>query len=200
MSEKLGLSDGRRLVKLARKSISYYIATGSIYREKAPEGIFREKRGVFVTLNKFPEKELRGCIGLPYPVTGLWSAVIEAAVSAAFNDPRFPALKSSELENITMEVSVLTEPERVKREGLPEEIKIGEHGLIIERASQSGLLLPQVAVEYKWDSVTFLDQACMKAGLFEKCWTLEDTIVKSFSAQVFKEEEPEGKIVEERLE
>lgn len=199
MGGKLGLVEGRKLVKLARKSISYFIATGSLYREKAPNEKFLEKRGVFVTLNSYPSGDLRGCIGLPYPVKELWNAVIETAVSAAFNDPRFPALKSSELPNITVELSVLTKPERVEKENLLEKIKIGEHGLIVERGNQSGLLLPQVAVEYDWNAETFLDQACLKAGLFEKAWRLDDTIVKTFSAQIFKEEKPEGKIVKEKL-
>jgi len=199
MGKKLALEEGEKLVKLARKTISYFLATGSIYREKAPGKEFLGKRGVFVTLNKYPEKELRGCIGLPYPVKGLWGAISEAAINAAFRDPRFAALSSKELEKITIEVSVLTEPEEVERAELPEAVQIGEHGLIIERQNQSGLLLPQVATEYNWNAETFLEQACQKAGLYRDAWKLDDTTIRVFSAQVFREEEPEGKITEEKL-
>ena len=202
MGEKLSLADGKRLVGLARKSIAYTLATGSIFREKAPNSKLAERRGAFVTLEHFPGGELRGCIGLPYPDKPLWAAVVGASFSAAFEDPRFPALRTAELGEVTLEVSVLSVPEELReknREKLPGQVRVGEHGLIIEKGMQSGLLLPQVATEYGWDSKTFLDQACRKAGLFEKCWTLDECTVKTFSAQVFREEKPEGKIVEEKL-
>lgn len=199
MEQKLTLKEGKKLVKLARKSLSYYSATNSLYNENPPSEKFKEKRGVFVTLCTYPEGNLRGCIGLPYPKKKLWSAVIEAAVSAAMNDPRFPPLNASELSDITVEVSVLSKPVEVKHSELPEKVKVGEHGLIVERHNQSGLLLPQVAVEYCWSKETFLDQTCLKAGLYEGAWKLEDSCVKMFTAQIFKEIEPSGKIIEERL-
>ena len=199
MAGELTLEEGKTLVKLARKSISYRLASGNHYSEKAPSEKFLEKRGVFVTLSSHPKGDLRGCIGLPYPDKELWFAVIGAAVSAAVNDPRFPPLSSSELERATVEVSILTKPEEAGHAALPESVEIGKHGLIVERHSQSGLLLPQVATEYNWDAETFLDQACLKAGLYKGAWRLDDTTVKVFSAQIFKEEEPGGKIVEEKL-
>ncbi len=196
MSEKLSLEDGKKLVELARKTISYYCATGAVYNEKSSEKKFTERRGVFVTINAHPEKRLRGCIGLPYPLKELWNAVIEAAVSAAANDPRFPALSSNELKNVTVEVSVLTPPKRVKKSDLPESIEIGKHGIIIERNSQSGLLLPQVATEFGWSKEAFLEQTCIKAGLFPSAWKLDGVVVKLFTAQVFAEQEPGGKVKE----
>ena len=194
MGEKFSLADGKKLVELAKKSIAYTLATGSIFREKAPSAKLAEHRGVFVTLEHFPGGELRGCIGLPYPDKPLWAAVVGASVSAAFDDPRFPALRTAEIGEVTLEVSVLTVPRELKeknRKKLPEIINVGEHGLIIEKGMQSGLLLPQVATEYGRDSEAFLDQACRKAGLFEKCWILDECTVKTFSAQVFSEEKPE---------
>lgn len=196
MEQKLSLEDGKKLVKLARKSISYYCAVNSLCKESAPAKKFKEKRGVFVTLYSYPEEQLRGCIGLPYPKKQLWQAVINGAVSAAMSDPRFPSVNARELSEITVEVSVLTEPKEVKQSELPEKIEIGKHGIIIKRHNQSGLLLPQVAVEYNWDKETFLDQTSVKAGLYEGAWKLEDTSVELFSAQVFKEKKPAGKIVE----
>ncbi len=198
MAGKLSLANGKKLVKLARKSIEYYCASGSQYRENPPDKKFKEKRGVFVTLNSYPGGELRGCIGLPYPIKGLWNAVAEAAVSAASRDPRFPPLCSKELEKATIEVSVLTEPEEVDTEKLPEAVEAGKHGIIIERESQSGLLLPQVAAEFGWNNETFLCQACAKAGVHKRAWALDDTTVKLFEAQIFKETMPGKKIIEEK--
>jgi uncharacterized protein (TIGR00296 family) len=198
MAEKLTLEEGEKLVKLARKSISYALAMNSLYKERAPDKKFLEKRGVFVTLNSQPGGELRGCIGLPYPIKPLWNAIGEAAISAALRDPRFPQLKSKELEKITIEISVLTPPEKIGNASLPDSIKIGEHGLIIEKGYNSGLLLPQVATEYNWDAETFLEQVCLKAGLYAKAWKAADATIKTFSAQIFSEETPEGKIVEKK--
>ncbi len=198
MDNKLSLIEGSKLVKLARKSISYSMATGTNYSEKPPNKKMIELRGVFVTLNSFPDGNLRGCIGLPYPIKPLWSAVSEAAVSAATRDPRFEPLKASELENISIEVSVLTVPEKVKKYGMLEAIKIGEHGLIVRKGFQSGLLLPQVATEFGWGKETFLEQTCKKAGLFGKAWKQDDCEIEIFSAQIFKETEPKGKIIEEK--
>ncbi|MEM0359892.1 MAG: TIGR00296 family protein [Candidatus Diapherotrites archaeon] len=199
MAERLSFEEGKELVKLARKSISYMLATGLLFKEKTNEKKFLEKRGVFVTLNLHPGGELRGCIGLPYPVKPLWSAVIEAAVSAALHDPRFQPLKSKELEEITVEVSVLTEPKKADKSGLPDSIRIGEHGLIIEKGYNSGLLLPQVATELGWDAETFLEQVCLKAGLYAKAWKAPDATIKIFSAQIFSEEKPGGKISEKKI-
>jgi len=197
MVKKFSLADGAKLVRHARKSVSYFMATGSYYTASVPDKKFNEKRGIFVTLNKFPVKELRGCIGLPYPVKRLWSGVGEAAVSAAMRDPRFSPLSSKELDNITIEVSVLSVPVEAEKAKLPGAIEIGKHGLIVSKSFKSGLLLPQVATEFGWDAKTFLEETCHKAGLFETAWSLPESTVKIFSAQVFAETEPDGKIIEE---
>jgi len=198
MDNKLSLKEGSKLVKLARKSISYKLATNSQYSETTTNKKLGEPRGVFVTLNSYPSGNLRGCIGLPYPIKSLWPAVAEAAVSAAIRDPRFNPVNSSEMEKISIEISVLAVPEKTKKSGLPEAIKIGEHGLIVKRGVQSGLLLPQVATEFGWSKETFLEQTCRKAGLFDKAWKQDDCEIELFSAQIFKETEPEGKIIEEK--
>ncbi len=185
-------------MKLARKAIAYFLHTGQFLEDSAPTE-FSGERGVFVTLHKYPEKELRGCIGFPEAVKPLWNAVIEAAVSAAFRDPRFIPLKAEELEKILAEVSVLTVPEELRcgKEGLPEKIEIGRDGLIVRKAGVSGLLLPQVAPEWKWNSTEFLENACAKAGMEKSCWKEKETSVCRFQAQIFKEKEPEGKVEQE---
>ncbi len=199
--QKISLEEGIELVKLARKSIEYAMASGKKLREETQNKNFLEKKGAFVTLKTFPEEELRGCIGRPYPSQPLWNAIIDSATDAAFNDDRFGQLSAKELEKIVIEISVMTIPMEIKRkkEELPEKIKIGEDGLIIETPYTAGLLLPQVASEEKWDSETFLQHLCLKAGLNPEEWKNPKTKISKFQAQIFKEEKPNGKIVEEKI-
>ncbi len=194
---KLSLENGRKLIQLARKSIEYYFAAGNLFREETPKE-FSEKQGVFVTLKTFPENELRGCIGFPYPQMVLWEAIIEAGASAAFKDPRFQKLEIEELEKITVEISVLTVPEEItgEKEKIPEKIKIGEDGLIIKKNGYSGLLLPQVSKEWGWSKKEFLEQTCEKAGLDKEAWKKKDCKILKFQAQVFQEKTPKGIVTE----
>ncbi len=199
MAELFNLRDGGAFVKLARKSIAYYLHTGQLLKENAPDARYNEKRGVFVTLHSFPDRELRGCIGYPEPVAPLWRAIIENAVNAAFNDPRFAPLQANEIDKIIVEVSVLTKPVamRCERNALPKKIKIGRDGLIIRKGFNSGLLLPQVASELKWNSEQFLCALCGKAGLNENAWKDKGAEICTFQSQIFAEEKPNGKIAEE---
>ncbi|MBN2066930.1 MAG: TIGR00296 family protein [Candidatus Diapherotrites archaeon] len=196
MSGEFSSADAKKLVSLARKSIEYYSAAGRFLSEPCEEKKFLEKRGVFVTLHTFPERELRGCIGFPYPVKPLWSAVIEAAAEAGFHDPRFEQVKASEMEKILVEISILTLPEKANAGDLPGKIEIGKNGLIVKRKYRSGLLLPQVAAEEGWDAETFLEHCCIKAGIPTNSWKLKGTDTFKFQAQVFSEKAPKG-IVEE---
>ena len=146
-------AQGSEVVRLARRTLDSYVST-----EERPEsarwtGYLGERRGAFVTLNlRAPEGgSLRGCIGFPYPVKELGEAVVEATIGAASEDPRFPPVQPSELTGILVEVSALTKPDTIKvarRSELPSTIRIGIDGLIISTSYQSGLLLPQVAVEF----------------------------------------------------
>lgn len=198
MAKEFSLEDGKELIKLARKSIEYASASGARLSETTEKKHLMENRGIFVTLHSFPKKELRGCIGFPYPILPLWNAVIDAAVEAAFNDPRFPPVQSKELEKIVLEISILSLPEEIKGDRImfPEQIKIGEDGLIIQKGPRSGLLLPQVATEYSWNPETFLENCCSKAGLPTNTWKQKDCKVLKFQAQIFSEKAP-GKEVEE---
>ena len=175
--------EGKILVKIARKSVEEYLEKGSILQvpPNVP-AIFNEKFGVFVTLDQIEngKKILRGCIGFPYPTIPLIKAVIDAAINAATQDPRFPSVRIEELDQIVFEVSVLTIPEQVKVNN-PKDylsiIKIGQDGLIIESNYNKGLLLPQVPVELNWDVEEYLCQVSMKAGLSCDTWLLNDTRV-----------------------
>ena len=107
------------------------------------------------------------------------------AIEAAVDDPRFPPVTIDELKDVEMEVSALTPLEQVDDIN---KIEVGKHGIIIRQGFYSGLLLPQVATEYKWDRETFLDQTCRKAGLPYGCWKNKSSQIYIFSAEVFSEE------------
>ena len=143
--------------------------------------------------------ELRGCIGLPYPTKALGKAVVDAAVSSATGDPRFLPMSLDEFEEVVVELTVLTPPEKMEGPPLefPKKVKVGKHGLMVKRGMAGGLLLPQVAMENNWDSKKFLDMTCWKAGFAEGCWHFDATEVYWFEGQIFKELTPNGKITEE---
>lgn len=140
----------------------------------------KEKRGAFVTLKR--KNQLRGCIGYLQAFKPLSRTIMEMAQAAAFQDPRFPPLAKNELADLDIEISVLT-PFRLIKD--IEEIEVGKHGLLIERGGYSGLLLPQVATEYRWDRQTFLEHTCLKAGLPKEAWKDTDTKIQVFSAEIF---------------
>ena len=139
--------------------------------------------GAFVTLNK--DHQLRGCIGNIRGTEALYQTVSRMAIAAATEDPRFPPVRPEELDQITIEISVLTP---LKKISSPEEIQIGRDGLYIEKGFYHGLLLPQVATEYGWNREEFLQHTCLKAGLPPDAWR-EGATTYSFSAQVFNEQE-----------
>lgn len=189
------MEDAKALIALARRAISSALEGKSLPESPPGGGILLQKAGVFVTIRSHPDKQLRGCVGLPAPALPLWEAVIHSALSSAFRDPRFSPITRDELDRITIELSVLTPPKEVPKGSLPEAIKVGRDGLIVERAGRKGLLLPQVAVEYGWSSEEFLRRTCEKAGLDRDCWRWKDTKVFTFQAEVFEEKEPCGEVL-----
>ncbi len=194
-------SEGEMAVQLARTAIQECLGSNKNIRTDNFPPVFREKRGVFVTLNKRSHtKELRGCIGRPYPVMPLGEAIIASAVNAALEDLRFDPVRKEELNDIVIEVTVLTVPKLIKAKprDIPEKIVIGRDGLIVVTERSQGLLLPQVAVEHNFDAVEFLSQTCMKAGLMPDAW-LTGAKVFSFEGQIFEEVEPCGEIREKIL-
>ena len=182
----LTADEGAVAVRLARGAIEY-----AINKKRKPDldltPIFREKRGVFVTLTM--QGQLRGCIGFPYPVMPLDDAIDHAAVAAAREDPRFPALETRELPFIRVEVTILTVPQPLTSDPdkRPDHVEVGRHGLIVRWMGTSGLLLPQVATDYGWNSTTFLNHTCGKAGLPDQCWQSRRVEVLTFEGQIFHE-------------
>jgi len=200
MSLKLNFEDCLFLIKLARKAIQTFLEK----REKidvppdTPVNL-REQHGVFITLNKNTNesKNLRGCIGFSQSNFPLVQATIEAAISAATADPRFPRVKKEEMKSITIDVSVLTTPTLMEvddpRDYL-KKIKIGRDGLIVERNYNIGLLLPQVPVDLEWDVEDFLANSCMKAGLTPDAWLIKGTKIYKFSCIIMRENHPNGAV------
>jgi hypothetical protein len=196
----MNLDEGKKAVEYARNVIEEYVKNQRIPTTNLNK-VFNETQGAFVTIHTHPDHDLRGCIGIPLPVMPLKQAIAEGAKSAT-HDPRFPPLGEQELDNIIIEVTVLTKPEPINVENPQEylkQIKIGRDGLIVEQGFYKGLLLPQVPVEQGWDKQEFLSHTCMKAGLMPDAWFDKNTKISRFSGQVFTETKPKGEIMEKKL-
>jgi len=198
---KLSEEDGSILVNTARKIVSEYLKNNKkLQLDTKFQNDFSFKSGVFVTLNN--DMGLRGCIGYPLPDKLLSDALEDAAISAATKDPRFPSVTSDELNSITFEVTVLTPPITIivkKPEEYLSKIKVGRDGLIVKYGFNSGLLLPQVPIEYGWSEKEFLEYTCEKAGLPRNIWKNSQTEIQKFEGIIFKEEYPNGPIIKEIL-
>ena len=190
--------EGKFLIILGRSAVETFLKTGHIVKlpKDMPQKFYR-KCGVFITIKMLVngEKVLRGCIGYPYPTHFLAEAVINSAINAATEDPRFPAMTFDELSKCVFEVSVLTPPELIQVDNPKEykhRIKIGQDGLIVEKGCSKGLLLPQIPVELQWNEEESLCQCCMKAGLPPDSWLTRDIKIHRFTAIIFVEQTPSG--------
>ena len=194
------LDEGKRLVSAARHAIELSLRSPQFKREvvKSLTDGLNEYDGVFVTLEHYPTRALRGCIGFPRAVAPVGEAVIDAAIAAAFEDPRFVPVSHKELDRLLIEVNVLTKPDEIPgpAEQRYKRIKIGRDGLIVKYGLYEGLLLPSVAVEQGWDARTFLDETCVKAGIPASSWKQQNVRLLSFRSQVFREKEPGGAVIE----
>lgn len=175
--------DRRSLLELARRAVAEAVSlqrsAGNILRS----GFTAETQGVFVTLHA--RGRLRGCIGVVETLEPLGEAIARCAASSALNDPRFSPVRPDELQELQIEISLLSPIELI----LPHNIEIGKHGLLISQGSKRGLLLPQVAVEHKLSREQFLEETCRKAGLHAKAWQDAETQVFGFICEVFSEVE-----------
>jgi AmmeMemoRadiSam system protein A len=184
----LAESEKLALLRIARRSF-----TAAVERrpsmEEAPDETAADIRslsqpgGAFVTI--FRKGRLRGCIGRLASQSGLTDLVTHCARAVASDDPRFPRVEPEELPLVEIELSVLSEPADIS----PEEIEPGKHGLLVTRGSHRGVLLPQVAVQFHWNGMRFLEATCEKAGLARDAWKSPETRVQAFTAEVFSEME-----------
>lgn len=198
------VADGKELIQFARDNIEYYLKNGEgimipeVIKEK-----FKENYGAFVTLNTHNVKgnPLRGCIGYIEPKFALYDVIHKVSVSSATEDTRFSPVSIDEMDNITIEISILT-PRKILEVSSPneylEKIVIGRDGLIAERGMRRGLLLPQVPIDHdrNWDVETFLNHTCSKAWLSSDAWKdIKGTKISSFQAIIFEEKTPLGEVV-----
>ena len=180
MEKELTANEKTALLDIARKAIEAYVRNGKTYVEPREEKALNMRNGCFVTIKQ--GGQLRGCIGNFQSELPLFREVSEMAVASASKDPRFYPMKEDDLEDFTLEISVLSP---LKKSDSIEEIEVGRHGIYLEKGYYRGVLLPQVATEYGWDRETFLRQTCLKAGLPTEAWQAEDTEIYIFSAQIF---------------
>ena len=177
------------LLRLARQAVADRLEgkqPAALTRELPPiSPALEHSAGVFVSLHK--AGELRGCVGLVEPRIPLYRAIMQAAVSAALEDPRFYPVRAPELEELDIEISLLSPCQPIA----PDQIQIGIHGLIVSQGQARGLLLPQVAVERQWGRERFLEETCRKAGLPLNAWRT-GARVEAFRAEVFGERSAAG--------
>ena len=196
--DRLTKDQGEFLIKEARKHLESYLE-GTDRKISGNSPWLNEKYGIFVTLHTYPKNDLRGCIGFTEPIYTLRKAITEAATSAAVHDSRFPRVTRDELDQIIIEISILTAPTLISRANpkeLLDKITPKKDGLILKTGTEQGLFLPQV-----WEQlpkkIEFLENLCYKAGIFDKdAWQYKDTEIYIFQVQIFRETAPEGKITE----
>ncbi|MCL4389360.1 TIGR00296 family protein [Candidatus Marsarchaeota archaeon] len=197
------IDEGKRLVAAARNAIELSLKMPNFEKGLVKNAVndLMYNDGVFVTIEHYPGRTLRGCIGFPRAVAPIKEGVVDAAVAAAFEDPRFVPVSHKELDQIVIEVSTLSEPKPIggRAELRSRKVKVGRDGLIVKYGFHEGLLLPIVAVEQGWNSKRFLEETCIKAGIDQSMWMQQGVNVYTFQTQVFREESPGGRVVEVTL-
>ncbi|MBM3245379.1 MAG: AmmeMemoRadiSam system protein A [Candidatus Omnitrophica bacterium] len=181
----LNKEERKKLLEIARKSIETYLKTGKKIELKEKDPLLSKENGAFVTLRM--HGELRGCIGNLVGRGPLYLTIRDMAVEAATGDPRFTSLGPEELNDVDIEISVLSP---LKQASSADEIELGKHGVLIKKGFNSGVFLPQVATETGWSKEEFLTNLCVhKAGLAGDAWKDKTTEIYIFTAEIFSEKE-----------
>ena len=176
-----GNREKKLLLEVARSAMSAAVE-GREFAEEFPElPHSRNLGGAFVTLHR--RGRLRGCVGQVASSESLVSTVAHCAKAAALEDPRFDPVRPDEISEIAIELSVLSPLERIA----PEQIQAGIHGLMVSRGSQRGVLLPQVATQFRWSGRRLLEETCVKAGFERDAWKNPEIQVQAFTAEIFNE-------------
>ncbi|MFN2434158.1 MAG: TIGR00296 family protein [Nitrososphaeraceae archaeon] len=200
-TDDMTIEEGTELVRWARTSVESYIKNRKIINSTIKSN---KKSGVFVTIYHLntmnSQKNLRGCIGYIIPLKNIYDSVIAAAINAATRDPRFSAISERELVEVIFEVSVLTKPSLIRVDNSDvslNKIVIGRDGLLLESVYGSGLFLPQVPVEQKWNIREYLTNLCYKAGAPPDTWLLPESKLYTFHSIIFREKLPNREIYAE---
>jgi len=185
----LSLSEEDRLTILAvaRQGVLHAVFHGRPAGNFPDTGVFAQQCGLFVTLRD--QGKLRGCIGVIEARATLGENLIRCAADAALHDPRFAPMRAEEIEDLHVEVSILSPMLRIR----PEEVEIGRHGLLVERGVRRGLLLPQVATEHRLSREQFLAETCFKAGLQRDAWRDPQTSLYGFECIIVAETRNSGR-------
>jgi AmmeMemoRadiSam system protein A len=178
----LSEADRRAALHLARTAVVDAVSHRKLPDVFPSEGVFAERRGVFVTLHV--AKHLQGCIGVIEASEPLGEAIVRCAASAALEDPRFAPMMPEQLAKVSIEISLLSHVQPIA----PESIEIGRHGLLVRLHAQRGLLLPQVAIEHRLTRQQFLEETCRKAGLPREAWRDPEARLFGFTCEVFSED------------
>ena len=179
----LSANETKTLLTIARETITNLVLKQKYTPEPREEKALNERSGCFVTIKQ--AGELRGCIGSFQTERPLFREVAAMAAASASKDPRFHPMEAEELNDFSIEISVLTPLQKIEDIA---EIEVGRHGLYLEKNFSRGVLLPQVATDHNWDRITFLQQTCLKAGLPKNAWQADDMEIYIFSAQIIKEQ------------
>ena len=176
-------SEKQALLRIARAAF-----VAGVERQLPPQGLPNESAlrcpaGAFVTIST--RGRLRGCIGQLPSGLALIEVVAHCARAVASEDPRFPPVRAEEIPGIEIELSVLSPLFDIQ----PAEIQAGVHGLLVSNGRKRGVLLPQVATQFRWNGMRLLEATCEKAGLAPDAWKSPDTQVQAFTAEVFSEAE-----------
>jgi AmmeMemoRadiSam system protein A len=177
----LSEADRRAALQLARTAVVEAVTRRKVPDSFISQGVFAERHGVFVTLHV--HNRLQGCIGVIEAKEPLGEAIARCAASAALEDPRFAPMKTEQLGELSIEISLLSVMEPIA----PESIEIGRHGLFVRLHAQRGLLLPQVAIEHRLTREQFLEETCRKAGLPREAWRDPEARLFGFTCEVFSE-------------
>lgn len=181
MIASLGPEERKALLAWARESIAARLEKRAAGEPPSGPGL-DTTCGAFVSLHI--DGSLRGCIGRIVGGASIIETIRQMALAAAFEDPRFSPLSTEELGAVDIEITLLSPMRKIADVN---EIEVGRHGLYIVKGWHSGLLLPQVAVEWDWDRATFLQQVCHKAGLNVEAWRAPDAELFIFEGLVFGE-------------
>ena len=185
MSTQLSAQFRLKLLRVARQSLENFLENGNLIQFPTEIPELLEMRAVFVTLRNRDHGDLRGCLGQSKPRYPLIEAVAKTVISSAVDDTRFPSLTLDELPDLFIEINVLSPLAPSK----PEDVKIGKHGLMINKGSKGAIFLPEVAVSNGWDLHTFLEELCRKANLSEGSWHDCEAELYVFESEAWDENE-----------
>lgn len=204
----LAIEEATFLLKLARETVAESVSNETKEEENAVLQELGKKRGIFVSLREFDKSSKNAgsriiLSGYSLPTFPIVEAVKNASLNISIHILRSSLQELSEfLKNVVFELTILTDPKKIVVEEpirYPREIEIARDGLIVQRNFYTGVILPQVAIEKRWNAIEFLSECCMEAKLPADAWLEKETSVYKFQTQVYRELEPNGEVIEVRL-